>query len=264
MEEALTLTTDARADEPPAAKPRRRPGFSLLALVWLLTVSALGVGLYRAGEEVVPLRESIARLRKELGYFPVDDVTKTHARRVRVKIPTAFQWRLFLTGSQPYALRYFVGAAPDEKMVGRERWFAMLRSGGHALPDALGTGEIGWEALLTEYGGRTWLRTGLLSEEGTTVALPPGHEWLTDETAWVVSSDASYDTVKAFEPGERIVLLHIERSVHADEPENGETSDPAEFEDAAKKTAPVERFVLWLEPPLQPTPAPPPPSSPGD
>ena len=76
-------------------------------------VVALGIGLYRVGQEVVPLRESIIRLRQEMGYFQVDDETRVHAQRVATKLPSAWKWRLFLPDGRSYRIHCFVGVAPD-------------------------------------------------------------------------------------------------------------------------------------------------------
>jgi hypothetical protein len=100
--------------------------------------------------------------------------------------------------------------------------------------------EFGYEALIMEYDNRSWFRAGRLLHEGDTFNLPDRYEWLLEETSWRSWSDASYDTVKMFNPGEPVVLLHLERTIHDRDP------DPATF--ASEGGTPVgERLVIWLD-----------------
>jgi hypothetical protein len=245
----MAEVADPQFPTPPSAASRRRgPRFSLLSLVLLSTIVALAIGLYRTGQEVVPLRASITRLRKEIGYFPVDDESQVHVRRSSVKIPTAWEWRISLPTPSVYSLRFFAGEAPDPTLVGRGAWFQFLRAQSRPLGEIDDGGEFGYEALLTEYDGRPWLRAGRLAEQGVTFDLPPRNAWLLAETSWRIQSDASYDEVRTFVPAEPVVLLHIERSIH----DRDDAGDGPKFADDGR-TRVNERFVIWLEVQTPPT-----------
>jgi hypothetical protein len=214
---------------------RLRPQFSLQTLLLLFAVAALSIGLWQAGREVLPLREEIARLRQELGYFQVGDQTKIHIHRVKGKVPNAWQWRLFLPRSRQYTLHCFHGRAPDPVLFNTKKWCEILRqrAGGGAEP--LVSGELSYEALLTRYSGKWWLRMGGPGEAGKTIGLAPHDRWLDDETAWVVSSDAKYESVATFDAKEPLILLHVEQSVHGS---NGARDEPA---------ADGQRLVIWVD-----------------
>lgn len=213
----------------------RRARFSLLTLVWLLTIAALSVGLWQTGREVLPLREEVARVRKELGYFPVDDPSKIQIRRLRGKVPNAWRWRLYLPRSRSYTLYTFHGAAPDAAAFSKAKWCELLRGqrGAHAEP--IESGESSFESLLTKYGGQWWLVTGDVGETGTSVSLAPQDKWLSDETAWAVASDVSYEKVAVIGATDPVILLHVERRVHG--------ADEEAMDDELTR----EQVVVWIE-----------------
>jgi hypothetical protein len=228
------------------ARPSRRGlRFSLLTLVWLLTVVACGVGIWQTGKQIVPLREEVARVRKELGYFPIDDPAKIQIRRVKNKVPNAWQWRLYLPTWRTYTLCSFHGRAPDPATMPRDKWTAVLRAA--SRPQAvvstqpIGNGESSFEALLTKYGGQWWLRMGALNEDGQSISIAPRDEWLNDETTWVVDSDVSYLRPTSFDATTPVVLLHVEKSVHG--PDDGGPVDP----EPADASGLGNRLVIWIE-----------------
>ncbi len=220
------------------ASPRRGLRFSLLNLALVLTIAALGIGLYRAGQEVVPLREALRRLREEMGYFQVDDDSRIHVKQVSTKLPSAWKWRLLLPEGRTYNVRYFCGSAPAPESVGREEWFQVLREATRDTGGALHAGEFGFEALLTEYDGNWFLRWGRVQDDGVTLALPERASWLNDETVWVVSSDASIERAESFDGGSSVVLLHLEPKASGD-------NNPSHTGVDADGGWP--RIVIWIE-----------------
>jgi hypothetical protein len=225
------------------AWPRRRGlRFSLLTLVWVLTVVACGVGIWQTGKEIVPLREEVARVRKELGYFPIEDPAKIQIRRVKSKVPNAWQWRLYLPTGRTYTLYCFHGRAPDWATMPQDKWFAVLKAASRPLgavsSQPFGNGESSFEALLTRYGGQWWLRMGALNEDGQSISMGGRDDWLDDETVWVVGSDVSYLRPTSFDTTAPVVLLHVEKSVHG--PDESEPADASGLGD---------RLVIWIESP---------------
>jgi hypothetical protein len=227
------------------AKPtnahRRRVSFSLLSLVWLLTVVACGVGLWETARQVTPLRQEVARVREELGYFPIDDPNRILIKRLRSKVPNAWQWRLYLPPGRQYSVNCFHGRAPDPATLPASRWRDALRaappSEGVVRSQPFAAGESSFEALLTRYGGHWWLRMGAVNEDGQSISLAPRDRWLSDETAWVVASDVGYGRVNSFDPSQPIQLLHVEQNVHA-----------RDADDSGDGSALVDRLVIWIEP----------------
>jgi len=214
-----------------------RPRFSLLTLAWLLTIVALAVGLWQTGREVGPLREEVARVREELGYFPVEDESKIQIRRLRGKIPNAWQWRLYLPRSQAYNLYIFHGPAPEARSLSKAKWFDLLRAQPATSVEKLLSGESSFEALLTKYGGQWWLVTGAVGERGKSVCLAPRDKWLDQETSWSVASDVSYEKAAVRDASEPVVLLHVEKGAHGD------------GDDQAWEDAPVDdQIVIWIGP----------------
>ncbi len=70
--------------------------FSLLNLILLSTVFAMAVGLWRLGNEVVPLREEVNRLRREAGHLHIDDPTKLHAIGIETVDRDYWRWRVYI------------------------------------------------------------------------------------------------------------------------------------------------------------------------
>ncbi len=239
--EQSEAAADAEYAAPPVKVRRRRARFSMLALVWMLTVAALGVGLYRAGQEVVPLRASINRLRSELGYFSVPETTKTYVRRTKSKLPRAWQWRLALPPGRHYALRVYVGAAPDSKTIGRQAWFDLLNQSSAPIGDQL-SGEVAYEAVMLHHDDRWWLRMGHLTDEGQSMPLGAQFEWLSDDSGWFDSSDASYDRVTAFDSAEPLMLLNVERNLRPSQP----AADDSRAASASVQSRP-SRVVIWID-----------------
>lgn len=220
------------------ASTRRGPRFSVLNLALVLTIAALGIGLYRAGQEVVPLREALRGLREEMGYFHVDDASRIHVKQVSTKLPSAWKWRLFLPAGVTYNVRCFCGSAPAPESMGREEWFQLLRGATRDMGSVLNAGEFGFEALLTKYDDVWYLRSGRVQDDGVTLALPESAGWLNDETTWVVSSDASLERADAFDAESSVVLLHLE-------PRASGEDRPTPIATDADGGRP--RIVIWLE-----------------
>ncbi len=74
----------------------RRPRFSLLTLLLLLTIAAIVVTVWQLYAELGPLRGEVKRLRNEVGELSVDDKTKLHAIRVPTDAESTWKWRVWI------------------------------------------------------------------------------------------------------------------------------------------------------------------------
>jgi len=83
-----------------------RPRFSLLTLLLLTTIVAMGVTVWRLGIEIVPLREEVGRLRDEAGRLSIDDPTRIHAVAVNMAEPDRYRWRVWVPQGRNYSLCY--------------------------------------------------------------------------------------------------------------------------------------------------------------
>jgi hypothetical protein len=82
------------------------------------------------------------------------------------------------------------------------------------------------------------LRWGRVQDDGVTLTLPESADWLNDETAWVVSSDASIERAESFDAGSSVVLLHLEPKLSG---ENGPASTSVDADGGRP------RIVVWIE-----------------
>lgn len=94
-------------------KPRR-PRFSLMNLLLLMTVAAMGVGLWRLNGELAPLRLEVEQYRNELGIIAVVDPEKVHALRLPTEGNEPRKYRVFLPEGRNYFLHYHQYLIPAE------------------------------------------------------------------------------------------------------------------------------------------------------
>ena len=109
---------------------RPRPRFSLLTLVLATTIVALSVVLWRVGNEVVPLRAEVKRLRNEVGELVVEDETKICAIQVRTDDDLTWKWRIWIPPGKKYKLKCTAGRIPKEGFENRDLDTISLRESG--------------------------------------------------------------------------------------------------------------------------------------
>ena len=107
-------------------KPRTRPRFSLLTLLLLSTIVALGVGLYSSARRNTRLADKNAELvaenktyRDELGVFDIEDPTKMHVIRVPTDNGEPRKYRLWLPPGKKYYCCYRSDNIPERNVPSR-------------------------------------------------------------------------------------------------------------------------------------------------
>jgi hypothetical protein len=83
-------------------RSRWRPRYSLLTALLLVTIVAMGIGIWRLYGELVPLRAEVRNLRSQLGVLTVDGDQKFHVVRVREPGGFRWNWRIWLPKGQDY------------------------------------------------------------------------------------------------------------------------------------------------------------------
>lgn len=88
--------------------------FSLRTLLLVTAIIALSVTVAMQYRELGPLREEVARLRREVGELTVEDPTKLHAIRVETENELEWKWRIWIPEGASYRLRSHGGPIPKE------------------------------------------------------------------------------------------------------------------------------------------------------
>lgn len=99
----------------PTEAPKRRPRFSLLNLLLLMTIVVMGIVVTRMHSEFGPLKEENRRMKEERGMLAIEDESLLHAIRVpseftaqdgetfRVSVPSGKRFFLYCTiGTTPH------------------------------------------------------------------------------------------------------------------------------------------------------------------
>jgi hypothetical protein len=91
-------------EESANTRPRWQLRFSLLTALLLVTIVAMGIGIWRLYRELVPLRAEVRNLRSQVGALTIDDDQKFHVVRVREPGGFRWNWRIWLPRGQDYWL----------------------------------------------------------------------------------------------------------------------------------------------------------------
>jgi hypothetical protein len=208
-------------DEPdPIQRPPRRPRFSLLTSLLVMTIVGLAIGVWQLWREIAPLRADLRRLRDEVGALSIDDRTKPCAIRVRANDEFTWKWRLWIPEGRSYILKYASEQIPQ-----------------NGFPKGHGT-------ITLSEPGETWIeyriapdpRSGLWMDK----LLTPGVSVGSSSQDWVKWSKRTgtgagvSESTKVFEPGDKIVLARERVSQRA--------TNSSKIED------PSAGFMIWLEP----------------
>ena len=130
--------------------------FSMLNLLLLCTIVALGVTLWNNSKLIMPLRAELRDLRKELGYFRVDEPGKINALEADVVTGKAWRWRLHLPPGGDYSLQFKTGTWEDVDLQNKASWLKsqMGKGSGCSLP----SGQFTLNVSLEKYDGNWYVR----------------------------------------------------------------------------------------------------------
>jgi hypothetical protein len=244
---------------PPKSRHLR---FSLLNVLFLLTIVGLSLVVWRQWYSVEPLRQEVRRLRKELGYLIIEDPTK--AQFVSAHNPydrNRWGWHMYMPPGGEYFLYIYSGPWPEnaesrggslELTVNRAQFEAMQKEGRAALTrhplaegefyldatlfydDDAGHRDDGWKIGITRY-DHGWQRRAGELRIGT-------HSIQTEFDDWVSSSGTPIwvPGPTALTPGRSRKLFTLVTS----------RSDPAQKSILAAGT---DCIAIWLEQQPPPT-----------
>ena len=215
---------------------RFRVRVSMLNLLLFCTVFAMGVALWRNGREIVPLRAELKTLRKELGYFYVEDRSRIHFLESGVPTGTQWRWRIYLPPGNDYQLRYYVGEFGELDLQDKSSALAPIRgsTGGLALPD----GQFTLNVALNQFDGNWFLSCAYDNEIQASFQISDTSGWFEELLLHERFSEGNSSDVSLFSNKEPVVLLHCRRK---DEVSTGGT--PV----LRKADGEVSSFIIWLE-----------------
>ncbi len=216
--------------------PRLR--ISLLNAVLILTIFAMGVGLWHTGNEVVPLRAQAKIYRQQLGHFKVEDPRQIYAKRATGVYSQAFRWLLYLPSAANYKLYIYEGNVPDEPADGKAAWLKAIRDQARGFEGELMTGQYAMDVSLEEYDGSWFCRYGFLNEIKKTFQFKPADGWLKDLAKFEQYGDVGIHKPKSFATGEPVVLLHIRRGIITEWKGDWRVEEPVGSTDS---------LVIWIE-----------------
>jgi len=230
---------------------RFRPRISLLTALLLTAIVALAIVVAQLWHKVDPLQSEVRRLRAEVGYLSIDDPTKAYGIAVASSEENTWRWRIHLPPGTKYVLHEWSGHLPNrwperggiaaiEKAHGEKQGTA---SSGDSL-----TGEISVEVRF-DYDEGKWLSRTIVrrrNDEAAQVSTiksqvyQPSGDWLSDRRGRTMFSSLKDRQQKEFAPNDSILLLHLQRQVIKNLPNNVYTST------SPKGNA--DGVMIWLEP----------------
>ena len=200
----------------------RRPRFSILTLIGLLTIAAMTLAIWQLYAELVPLREENRRLRDEVGELSIEDDAKFHAILMPQTNPNEFtyKWRIWVPEGRSYQLQFASGAIPKQGFpLGYGSGISINEPGEHWVE---------YRVFRDSDSGR-WhdmLYTRDVSISGSYQAWP-------DWPKRVGAGTSVGDSTRVFEPGRRVELVRWRIS---------QAQSAAQIED------PSAGYMIWLEP----------------
>jgi hypothetical protein len=223
----------------PQLMPKKswRPRFSLLTIIFVMTIAGLAIVVVLLWREVGPLRADNRRMRNELGYLSIDDPTKAYAIQLDTLDAGPWKWRVYLPPGGKYEMCCYSGrplpAAPS--LQGRD-WPAAVKSHGGGVISMSSDlqGEFMVEAM-HEKKGRMW--TLHFKPGGSTSIYQASSEVDGDDEPVVAGSLGEKQS--KFGPAEPILLLHLARP-KITKLSNGNTTSET-------PGGPADGVVLWIE-----------------
>ncbi|QDU57147.1 hypothetical protein [Aeoliella mucimassa] len=195
--------------------------FSLLTLVLLTTIVALGIAVAQLYWEVAPLRDEVKRLRAEVGELDITDKTKVHAVGVVTDNQLRWKWRVWVPEGANYVARGFGEDIPAQGYPDTGATITLSQPGEHVLEWGI------------EYDPRSERWEGRLKVRGSSAGSDP-QPWVDWSSRSTSSSGVGTRTTRVYDAGERVELMRL-RCTNDD-------NTPASPDD------PVPGFLIWIEP----------------
>jgi hypothetical protein len=200
--------------------PRRRLRFSLLTLLLVMALAALGVTVLQLYRELVPMRAELRRLRDEVGELSIEDDELFHAIEVRTPEEFVWKWRIWIPEGAAYTLHHTSEKIPKRGFPASHSTITLTNPGEQ------------WVEYRISRNARSgkWM-DGLLTSMGSVGSSQ--QDWV-EAGSRVSTGDGVGTTTKSFVPGQTIVLERYRVSTTA--------NSSSKIED------PSAGFMIWLVP----------------
>ncbi|QEG35006.1 hypothetical protein [Bythopirellula goksoeyrii] len=215
-----------------------RPRIKLLTLLLIMTIVALGTALWQNSREVIPLRDTVRELKKELGQFYVDDPSLLHVQRRKTITGSCWRWELCLPTSSSYQLYVSEGSFGEILPGDLNDWL----ENNHPQRRILGKlepGHFSFELSVEDYGGKWWIRYATKNEIRGTMQLRPGEDWYQELPKNIQSSDAGFERVTHMNADEPVLLLCVRHGIEQQVDNTSVINQTAEN---------AETLVIWIGP----------------
>jgi hypothetical protein len=187
-----------------------QPRFSLLTSLLVVTIVAMGIGLWRLYSELVPLRREVISLREQIGVVTVDDENKMQIVEVKQAGSFEWNWHIRLPRGHDYRL-YASRSVPEKGVAGRSFNEHRIGTGGPEF-------NLRVRIAPNEDGKRTaYLRTPQNDHPLEELA---DSKWL-DGRAMVSEEVAGRKSQVSASPDESLVLLRVREASDTPQPMDG-------------------------------------------
>ena len=212
---------------------RLSPRFSLQTLLLLGTIAALGITLWRNGKDVVPLRAELMDLRKELGYFRVDQPDRIVVQESDVVTSKAWRWRVYLP--QTCRLHYLTGEWDEVTPGNKQELLSTAVGKGNSFE--IPHGQYTLDISLEDFDGDWFFRHSYKNEVHSSTPIKVPDNWLRDLLIHNKYSDTGLEPV-TFDRIEPVILVHLRRK---------KTTRDADGKLLAEAVAgPADNLLIWI------------------
>ncbi len=207
--------------------------FSILSLLFAITIIGLAVSHYRTSGEFQRVKRELSAAKRELAYLEIEDDDRVYAVSLPSFDARQWRWRIRLPSSSNYQIMSSYGAIPIEGFP------TTGQSEGHILRDNRGKQRVG-EFILTiavhQNESGIWCQTVKVSGESYSAPIVDPPSWLDNRSfvGWQTSVYGANGTVSC-SPKENLKLL----SYRMGDTSNGRTSIVLE---------PTPGMMFWIAP----------------
>ncbi len=225
--------------------PLPRPRVSLLTLMLLMTIVAMGLALWKLNSELVPLRIEVRGLRDEVGQLTIDDPERLHSIEVDTGESDHWRWRVYIPQKGNYGVHCFSDYVPSQgipKNQGTGGWHS-LSPGEHRFDMRL--------VRVESDADRDVLKVRFTRPNGgisNFTLYEVQHDWIFNEKVKngpLFASQTLGMKTKSFDPKEQMVLLRLRARMPKirSQDANGKVISWSHVE----ITEPCEGLMIWID-----------------